>query len=130
MNLTEIWKNEIESIEVNGWTRRVLSISDEKIHYDKTYLISFELDYLNKDGIEIDDFSNKFYSKWSFKLMNSFIDKLKFDCDDYTPSSNWTEITFKNDFADYIEYNTYYFKVSLFEPITILREENLRLLGF
>ena len=60
--------------------------------------------------------------------LDIFIEKLK--CDNgFTQNSNWTEITFKNDYADFISYKRFNFRVSLFDPLKILRDERLKSLG-
>ena len=129
-NLIEIWKGDLEKIVVDGYTRKVINV-DSKItgrkEFDEKILI-FQLEDLIKDNDIIDDYGHKLYSRWGFKVINLFIEKLK-DGEDFTTSSNWTEITFKNDFADWIYYNRYTFRVSLFNPVKILRDEKLRILG-
>ena len=128
--LIEIWKNDLENIQVDGYTRKVINV-DSKITGRKEFdekILTFQLEDLKKDNDIIDDYGHKFYSRWGFKVINLFIEKLKGD-EDFTPSSNWTEITFKNDFADWIYYNRYTFRVSVFNPVKILRDEKLKLLG-
>ena len=129
-NLIEIWKGDLEKIVVDGYTRKVINV-DSKItgrkEFDEKILI-FQLEDLIKDNDIIDDYGHKLYSRWGFKVINLFIEKLK-DGEDFTASSNWTEITFKNDYADWIYYNRYTFRVSLFNPVKILRDEKLRILG-
>ena len=129
-NLIEIWKGDLEKIVVDGYTRKVINV-DSKItgrkEFDEKILI-FQLEDLIKDNDIIDDYGHKLYSRWGFKVINLFIEKLK-DGEDFTASSNWTEITFKNDYADWIYYNRYTFRVSLFKPVKILRDEKLRILG-
>jgi hypothetical protein len=129
-NLIKIWSDEIESVEVEGYKRSIISTRKNIVSLNTPeYHITFDLDYLEKDGNEIGDYGHKLYSRWGFKLINLFTDKLK--CDEgITPNSNWTEITFKNDYADYINYNRFTFKVSVFDPLKILRDEKLKLLGF
>ena len=128
--LIEIWKSDLENIQVDGYTRKVINV-DSKITGRKEFdekILTFQLEDLKKDDDIIDDYSHKFYSRWGFKVINLFIEKLKGD-EDFTTSSNWTEITFKNDFADWIYYNRYTFRVSVFNPVKILRDEKLRILG-
>lgn len=128
--LIEIWKNDLENIQVDGYTRKVINV-DSKITGRKEFdekILTFQLEDLKKDNDIIDDYGHKFYSRWGYKVINIFIEKLKGD-EDFTPSSNWTEITFKNDFADWIYYNRYTFRVSVFNPVKILRDEKLKLLG-
>lgn len=129
-NLIEIWKGDLEKIVVDGYTRKVINV-DSKITGRKEFdekILTFQLEDLTKDNDIIDDYGHKLYSRWGFKVINLFIEKLK-DGEDFTTSSNWTEITFKNDFADWIYYNRYTFRVSLFNPVKILRDEKLRILG-
>ena len=128
--LIEIWKNDLENIQVDGYTRKVINV-DSKITGRKEFdekILTFQLEDLKKDDDIIDDYGHKFYSRWGYNVINLFIEKLKGD-EDFTPSSNWTEITFKNDFADWIYYNRYTFRVSVFNPVKILRDEKLRILG-
>jgi hypothetical protein len=127
--LIKIWSEEIESIEVDGYKRKILYTDNNIIGIQcPEYHITFNLDYLKKDNKEIDDYSNKLYSIWGFKVINIFTDKLK--CEEgITSNSNWTEITFKNDYADFIYYNRFTFKVSLFDYLKVLRDEKLKLLG-
>lgn len=128
--LIEIWKNDLENIQVDGYTRKVINV-DSKITGRKEFdekILTFQLEDLKKDNDIIDDYGHKFYSRWGYKVINIFIEKLKGD-EDFTPSTNWTEITFKNDFADWIYYNRYTFRVSVFNPVKILRDEKLKLLG-
>ena len=128
--LIEIWKNDLENIQVDGYTRKIINV-DSKITGRKEFdekILTFQLEDLKKDNDIIDDYGHKFYSRWGYKVINIFIEKLKGD-EDFTPSTNWTEITFKNDFADWIYYNRYTFRVSVFNPVKILRDEKLKLLG-
>lgn len=128
--LIEIWKNDLENIQVDGYSRKVINV-DSKITGRKEFdekILTFQLEDLKKDDDIIDDYGHKFYSRWGYNVINLFIKKLKGD-EDFTPSSNWTEITFKNDFADWIYYNRYTFRVSVFNPVKILRDEKLRILG-
>lgn len=128
--LIEIWKNDLENIQVDGYRRKVINV-DSKITGRKEFdekILTFQLEDLKKDDDIIDDYGHKFYSRWGYNVINLFIKKLKGD-EDFTPSSNWTEITFKNDFADWIYYNRYTFRVSVFNPVKILRDEKLRILG-
>ncbi len=129
-NLIEIWKVDIEKIVVDGYNRKVIEVTPNitgRKEFDEKILI-FQLEDLTKDNDIIDDYGHKLYSRWGFKVINLFIEKLK-DGEDFTASSNWTEITFKNDYADWIYYNRYTFRVSLFNPVKILRDEKLRILG-
>jgi hypothetical protein len=129
-NLIEIWKVDIEKIVVDGYNRKVIEVTSNitgRKEFDEKILI-FQLEDLTKDNDIIDDYGHKLYSRWGFKVINLFIEKLK-DGEDFTASSNWTEITFKNDYADWIYYNRYTFRVSLFNPVKILRDEKLRILG-
>lgn len=128
--LIEIWKNDLENIQVDRYRRKVINV-DSKITGRKEFdekILTFQLEDLKKDDDIIDDYGHKFYSRWGYDVINLFIEKLKGD-EDFTPSSNWTEITFKNDFADWIYYNRYTFRVSIFNPVKILRDEKLKLLG-
>ena len=128
--LIEIWKNDLENIQVDGYTRKVIEVNSNitgRREFDEK-ILTFQLEDLKKDDDIIDDYGHKLYSRWGFKVINLFIEKLKGD-EDFTTSSNWTEITFKNDFADWIYYNRYTFRVSLFNPVKILRDEKLRILG-
>ena len=128
--LIEIWKNDLENIQVDGYSRKVIEV-DSRITGRKEFdekILTFKLEDLKKDNDIIDDYGHKFYSRWGYDVINLFIEKLKGD-EDFTPSSNWTEITFKNDFADLIYYNRYTFRVSVFNPVKILRDEKLKLLG-
>ena len=128
--LIEIWKNDLENIQVDGYSRKVIEV-DSRITGRKEFdekILTFKLEDLKKDDDIIDDYGHKFYSRWGYDVINLFIEKLKGD-EDFTPSSNWTEITFKNDFADWIYYNRYTFRVSVFNPVKILRDEKLKLLG-
>jgi len=128
--LIKYWKKDIENISVEGWKREVtdytINITGNKDFDEK--IITFNLGDLKNFDKTIDDYSHKFYSIWGHNLINSFIEKLKGD-DEFTPSPNWTEITFKNDFADWILYNTFTFRVSVFNPLKILRDEKLKELG-
>ena len=129
-NLIEMWKGDLEKIVVDGYNRKVINV-DSKITGRKEFdekILTFQLEDLTKDNDIIDDYGHKLYSRWGFKVINLFIEKLK-DGEDFTASSNWTEITFKNDYADWIYYNRYTFRVSLFNPVKILRDEKLRILG-
>ena len=128
--LIEIWKNDLENIQVDGYSRKVIEV-DSRITGRKEFdekILTFKLEDLKKDNDIIDDYGHKSYSRWGYDVINLFIEKLKGD-EDFTPSSNWTEITFKNDFADWIYYNRYTFRVSVFNPVKILRDEKLKLLG-
>ena len=128
--LIEIWKNDLENIQVDGYTRKVIEVNSKitgRKEFDEK-ILTFQLEDLKKDDDIIDDYGHKFYSRWGYDVINLFIEKLKGD-EDFTPSSNWTEITFKNDFADWIYYNRYTFRVSVFNPVKILRDEKLKLLG-
>ena len=129
--LIEIWKNDLENIQVDGYSRKVIEVNSNttgRREFDEK-ILTFQLEDLKKDDdIIIDDYGHKLYSRWGFKVINLFIEKLKGD-EDFTTSSNWTEITFKNDFADWIYYNRYTFRVSVFNPVKILRDEKLRILG-
>lgn len=132
--LIEIWTNDLEKIQVDGYTRKVTNSKPQVTSFCCTIkdfdekIITFELGDLIKDDQIIDDYGHKFYSRWGYNVINLFIDKLKGD-EDFTPSDNWKEITFKNDFADWIYYNRYTFRVSVFNPVKILRDEKLKLLG-
>lgn len=128
--LIEIWKNDLENIQVDGYTRKVIEVNSNitgRKEFDEK-ILTFQLEDLKKDDDIIDDYGHKFYSRWGYDVINLFIEKLKGD-EDFTTSSNWTEITFKNDFADWIYYNRYTFRVSVFNPVKILRDEKLRILG-
>ncbi len=128
--LIEIWKNDLENIQVDGYTRKVIEVNSNitgRKEFDEK-ILTFQLEDLKKDDDIIDDYGHKFYSRWGYNVINLFIEKLKGD-EDFTTSSNWTEITFKNDFADWIYYNRYTFRVSVFNTVKILRDEKLRILG-
>jgi hypothetical protein len=129
-NLIELWKNDLEQITIDGYQRKVISVDKNQTGRKvKEFILTFKLDYLEKDDNVIDDYGDKVYSRWGYNVINLFIEKLK-DEEDFIPSSNWTEITFKNDYADWIYYNRYTFRVSVFDPIKILRYEKLKKLGF
>ena len=104
--LIEIWKNDLENIQVDGYTRKVINV-DSKITGRKEFdekILTFQLEDLKKDNDIIDDYGHKLYSRWGFKVINLFIEKLKGD-EDFTTSSNWTEITFKNDSTKFFKLN-------------------------
>jgi len=129
-NLIELWKNDLEQITIDGYQRKVISVDKNQTGRKvKEFILTFKLDYLEKDDNVIDDYGDKVYSRWGYNVINLFIEKLKGE-EDFIPSSNWTEITFKNDYADWIYYNRYTFRVSVFDPIKILRYEKLKKLGF
>lgn len=129
--LVKIWTNDLELVDVDGYKIKILKTDVDEYNFHKLkdeVVITFKLGELSKEDLHIYDYGDKLYSRWGFKSINLFIHKLKGD-EDYTPSPNWTEIKFKNDYANYIYYNRYMFRVSLFKPTIILREEKLKKLG-
>ena len=81
-SLIKIWSEDIESVVVDGWSRKVSSTKNEIIGIKcPEYHITFELDDLSKGDKTIDDYSNKLYSKWGFEIINIFIEKFRlFSC--------------------------------------------------
>lgn len=129
--LVKIWTNDLELVDVDGYKRKVLKVDVDEYNFRKLKdetILTFKLEELSKEDLYIDDYGDKLYSRWGFKSINLFIHKLKGD-EDYIPSANWTEITFKNNYANYIYYNRYMFRVSIFKPTIILRDEKLKKLG-
>jgi hypothetical protein len=145
--LTDKWKEIIESISVRGYTRRIGSVNFFKMdnHYPGypdvlCYKVNFNFEdntigsnhqsiYSNTTNPYIDDSKEK----WNKELEDRFIEMFWNPSDEVMPraGSNSGETTFANNKVDYMTNQGYRFIIQFYPLgfLTELREEKLIELG-
>jgi hypothetical protein len=127
--IVNIWKNEIENINVNGITRKVSSIDffpmkSKYYPHSEAWKVNFNF----QDGISSGNETLKNYGMWEIELNTHFI--LKFG-DKYKEGPNSGELQFNNSLCEYMTYQGYRFIIQFYPDqfISILRDRKLNELG-
>lgn len=90
--LAEEWRLEIESICVDGWSRRASATLGLPCWDDPRLRFSAELSELEKGGRELEDLSDRLYSRWAFRLSEVWKAKIESFGEEYWHSANWTRV--------------------------------------
>jgi len=127
--IINIWKNEIENINVKGITRKVSSVDffpmKSRYHpHSEAWKVNFNF----QDGISSGNDPLKNYGMWEIELNTHFI--LKFG-DKYKEGPNSGELQFNNSLCEYMTYQGYRFIIQFYPDqfISILRDRKLNELG-
>ena len=129
--IKEIFTELVESIEVNGYYRKVRKIEVNNLfgstERDSIYI--FFTDFTNNDesAPEI-DLSDKVHNKWYFRLYNKIIEEYtNFDDDYLAMVDNYTTINFYTEWLKRLEYdvNTLYLRVNLAELTSFIRDKKI-----
>jgi hypothetical protein len=127
--IINIWRDEIENINVNGINRKVSSIDffpmkSKYYPHSEAWKVNFNF----KDGISSGNESIKNYGMWEIELNKHFI--LKFG-DKYKEGPNSGELQFNNSLCEYMTYQGYRFIIQFYPDqfISILRDRKLNELG-
>ena len=124
------WISSIESIEVDGLRRKVVSKRSNDLGGVSS--LSARLTDLSNDKEEDLDYKSRGYSKFCFEFINIFIEKLK--TGEVRNNSNWTYVEFydnDNKRYAYVEYRTFNFIISTDynKYVELTREKKLKELG-
>ena len=127
--IVNIWKNEIENINVNGVNREVSSVNlfpmkSKYYPHSEAWKVNFNF----QDGISSGKEPIKNYGMWEIELNTHFI--LKFG-DKYKEGPNSGELQFNNSLCEYMTYQGYRFIIQFYPDqfISILRDRKLNELG-
>ena len=133
--LTDKWKTIIESIVVNGHSRKVESV--DFFRMDKYYHGYLEIEFCYKVTFNFEDgissgqtHSNPNRYEWHKKLEETFT-KIFRDSNEFLPTPDSDEVKFENSKVDYMVNQGYRFIVQ-FYPVEFLsefRQEKLESLG-
>lgn len=120
----------IESVEVNGFSRKVSRFSIEKTKkegwLDKVY-IGLKTDFVSETGEDPVD-EDKLYNKWYFRFYNKFINEFTDSDEDYiSMCDNNTKVNFYTDWVSKLEYDIrgIYLWVNLAEMEAYLRDKKI-----
>lgn len=120
----------IESVEVNGFSRKVSRFSIEKTKkegwLDKIY-IGLKTDFVSETGEDPVD-EDKLYNKWYFRFYNKFIAEFTDSDEDYiSMCDNNTKVNFYTDWVSKLEYDIrgIYLWVNLAEMEAYLRDKKI-----
>jgi len=133
--LTDKWKTIIESIVVNGYSRKIESVDyfrmDKYYHGYPEIELCYKVTFNFEDGISGGQtHSNPNRYEWHKKLEEIFI-KMFHDSNEVLPTPDSDEVKFENSKVDYMTNQGYRFIVQ-FYPVGFLsefREEKLESLG-
>ena len=126
MKIKEVFTELVESIEVNGYYRKVRKI---EVNTERDSIYIFFTDFTNNDesAPEI-DLSDKVHNKWYFRLYNKIIEEYtNFDDDYLAMIDNYTTINFYTEWLKRLEYdvNTLYLRVNLAELTGFIRDKKI-----
>lgn len=129
IEILNIWKNEIENINVDGVTRKVSSIDffpmQSMYHpHSEAWKVNFNFE----DGISNGNVPLKDYGMWEIELNTHFILKFGGKCKE---GPNSGEIQFNNSLCEYMTYQGYRFIIQFYPDqfVSILRDRKLSELG-
>jgi hypothetical protein len=143
--LTDKWKEVIESIKVDGYSRKVESVN--LFRMDKYYTGYPEIEFCYKVTFNFEDgFSNSIYDqnntnpyidnakdKWNKRLEDRFVNMFWDPSDEVMPraGSNSGETKFENSRVDYMTNQGYRFIVQFYPQgfVSELRNEKLESIG-
>ncbi len=127
--IINIWKNEIENINVNGVTRKVSSVNffpmkSKYYPHSEAWKVNFNF----QDGISSGKDPIKNYGMWEIELNKHFISKFG---GKYKEGPNSGELQFNNSLCEYMTYQGYRFIIQFYPDqfISILRDRKLTELG-
>jgi len=126
MKIKEVFTELAESIEVNGYYRKVRKI-EVNTERDSIYIFFTEFRNNDKSVPEI-DLSDKVHNKWYFRLYNKIIEEYTDSDEDYVAMvDNYTTIKFYTDWFKRLEYdvNTLYLRVNLEELTAFIRDKKI-----
>ena len=126
MKIKEVFTELVESIEVNGYYRKVRKI-EVNTERDSIYIFFTEFRNNDKSVPEI-DLSDKVHNKWYFRLYNKIIEEYTDSDEDYVAMvDNYTTIKFYTDWFKRLEYdvNTLYLRVNLAELTAFIRDKKI-----
>lgn len=126
MKIKEVFTELVESIEVNGYYRKVRKI---EVNTERDSIYIFFTDFTNNDksAPEI-DLSDKVHNKWYFRIYNKIIEEYtNFDDDYLAMIDNYTTINFYTEWLKRLEYdvNTLYLRVNLAELTAFIRDKKI-----
>ena len=126
MKIKEVFTELVESIEVNGYYRKVRKI---EINTERDSIYIFFTDFTNNDkSAQEIDLSDKVHNKWYFRLYNKIIEEYTDSDEDYVAMvDNYTTIKFYTDWFKRLEYdvNTLYLRVNLEELTAFIRDKKI-----
>jgi hypothetical protein len=126
MKIKEVFTDLVESIEVNGYYRKVRKI---EVNTERDSIYIFFTDFTNNDkSVPEIDLSDKVHNKWYFRLYNKIIEEYTNSDEDYVAMvDNYTTIKFYNDWFKRLEYdvNTLYLRVNLEELTAFIRDKKI-----
>lgn len=131
--IKEIFTELVESIEVNGYYRKVRKIEVNVNFFfnspDRDSIYIFFTDFRNNDesAPEI-DLSDKVHNKWYFRLYNKIIEEYTNSDEDYLSMvDNYTTINFYTEWFKRLEYdvNSLYLRVNLAELTGFIRDKKI-----
>lgn len=130
IDILNIWKNEIENINVNGVTRKVSSIDffpmqSKYYPHSSAWKANFNFEDAIRD-VNIGPIKNN--GMWEIELNKHFI--LKFG-GKYKEGPNSGELQFNNSLCEYMTYQGHRFIIQFYPDqfVYILRDRKLRELG-
>ena len=128
------WKEEIESININGYSRTIDNINFfpmQSRYYPHS--LAWKANFNFKDGIGCSEFPDIEFSalsksEWDCALRNLFISKFG---DEWKEGPNSGEIQFHNNLCDYMTYQGYRFIVQFYPDqfISLIRDKKLNEIG-
>ena len=122
--------NLIESIEVNGFSRKVTKFvitKTKKEGFNDSIYIQIKSDFVSNTGEDIVD-EYKLYSKWYFRFYNKFIEEFTNSDKEYlSMSDNNTIVKFYNNWLNKLNYDTrgIYILCNLEEFKSFLRDKTI-----
>lgn len=127
--IVNIWKLEIESINIDGFTRVIESINffpmqSRYYPHSLSWKVNFNFKDVISDGVN----TTVVPAMWEIELNKLFISKFG---DKYTDGPNSGEIQFHNSLCDYMTYQGYRFIIQFYPDqfISVIREKKLNQIG-
>jgi len=131
--ITLLWEEEIESINIRGYSRKVISVDCfqmDKYYTGEDYLTNCWKVSFNFEGISYNPCGQIYLDhnereEWNKTLESKFISK--FDTGQSITRSQYGDIQFHNEICDYMVNQGYRFIIQFYLPgvITKLRQEKL-----
>lgn len=134
-DIINIWKKEIEDINVNGVTRRVSSIDffpmkSKYYPHSESWKVNFNFEdgISHQENYDPSEFDQTTRELWRDELNRLFISKFG---DKYKEGPNSGELQFNNSLCEYMTYQGYRFIIQFYPDqfISILRDKKLNELG-
>lgn len=127
--IVNIWKKEIESINVDGFSRVIESVNFfpmQSRHYPHS--LAWKANFNFKDGISDGVNTIVVPAMWEVELNKLFISKFG---DKYKRGINSGEIQFHNNLCDYMTYQGHRFIIQFYPDqfISVIREKKLNEIG-